>query len=290
MKNKKLELYITFGLPLLITLTIAIFSFLSKHDIVINKIKPVQHTNVNIDNIIFSNRIKTLNRKSTTLFILCFSSILLINFWANERFLKNKYLSKFLDIWLKLSYAIVAAFIFYFINIHWVTEDKKAKTFRFINNRTHELHSEIRRTITSLVDLSKTNIKIPDSKISQNEMQKICKNINPQKGIFFRKTHPNLYHYLDFRKKKIKSIIHEILNLNAPIDSEYLQQLSFIDEILSRKDFEYMYNQDDICFLSGDLIDIFNHSIESRKIMLKNYSVYSQEYHHYARESRRKQE
>ena len=132
---------------------------------------------------------------------------------------------------MKLCYSFCAATIFYFFNQHLPKEERKVKAYRFINNKVSELYHE-----TSLL-LRNLNIDTRDKlkEISIETVTLACLNINPQNPLLSKDESvtrfADWFEYLNYKSKRIKEIIRDLILLNESIDSELMEQLLTIEDI-----------------------------------------------------------
>lgn len=215
-------------------------------------------------------------RKTLKLFFfISLSSVLLIEF-----FLKNISAPLILitlgGIYLKLCYSMITSLLFLFINIQIPKEQKKLKSFVFVNNRITILY----RHLGFLVTLLKLqNVQSP----SRDDFKNASSNINPNSKVetFIGTTYETWQDFITFLGDETNRTLHDLLPLNENIDTDILESLFAIENLfhtlsLTRKDI--FKTKEGWEFVSGFFYDINLYSL--RLIVLTNakYKFTSRQY------------
>ena len=133
--------------------------------------------------------IKTLRKDLKYIFIMSLAYILLYNFLFVKvnSFFNGAHI--FGDIFLKISFSLLATIIFYMINIHIPATNSKIKIFLFLSNKIHFLCNVQTSLIRSVEVNSERNF---DKDLKHNEHQifiidnidDFCSKLNPNKLTF----------------------------------------------------------------------------------------------------------
>jgi hypothetical protein len=238
--------------------------------------------------LVLKNRIGTLKKYIFYPALLCFFSILAIELFLNHIPAKSKFQYDLGQIYLKLCYSFTSAFLFYFLVVHLPKEKKKTKVYRFINNKTHQIGSEIGNFILTVSEVSK--VQIDREKSTESVYEDAFKKINPKVGfdspVEFDSHFDNWKEYLFFKSERIKSMISDLLSLNESIDAEFLEILTLIEDDLSMHitwQMRGLAYQPNLVHISDAVFEMVKNSNDLKLILRKKYGRYAAEYHAGAR-------
>lgn len=181
------------------------------------------------------HRIKTLRKDLKILFIIAFSSILLIDLWLINIPELFKGAAALGGIYYKICLAYITAFIFYFINVHLQAERTKVKTYKYINNKSAKINRLCNTLISSLRDSCgvPSNIKFSSK---ENEIAILCDFINPQQSFIFGGWYNRFFDHwfagFDFIFKENRELTRDLLFVRESLHSDIVEILTDIDDCI----------------------------------------------------------
>lgn len=184
------------------------------------------------------NRIASIKKYLLTLLLMAIIIIAIVDFEIISFSVTNRFVCQSLTLSVKLSYAYLSSFIFYFIVIHLPSENRKVRVYRQINNKIISIDKELQEINFLILDntkyehrIQKHHFRITD--LSKKNFIEYAKQTNPQKPP--NVTSPyyppfrNWYDFLTFKKENIQNMIKDILLLEKSIDNEVLGLLIDVD-------------------------------------------------------------
>ena len=133
------------------------------------------------------------------------------------------------DVWLKLTYSLCAAIIFYFINQHLPRQKRKLKSIPFLSAKLIGIHSEV---VLLIQTLSKDFVEQGFSKLTREWVREACLKINPQLPVISNESSlpfNNWFEYFNYKAKRIKALINDLLPLEDIIEPQLMAVIYFID-------------------------------------------------------------
>jgi len=219
------------------------------------------------------NRFLAVREEVRRVFIFSVISVFFIEIFLNKIPACNQLFYDLGQIFLKLCYSFTGAFIIYYINIHIPKENRKVKTFRFINNKVLLIVDEIRLLVSTIVGKSLSLEEVENK--TEQEYKDACVLINPANKVpsSLESYQPfeSWYTYLYYKQKIIKNIIGEIMVLNDLVDPSILQHITFIDDIIDRSfSFERKrYSNPDLEFISLAIHELVEESVKMANSLQK---------------------
>jgi hypothetical protein len=185
---------------------------------------------------IFWSRLYSVKKEIGITATSAFISILLIELCLNKIPPYNIWIYDLGQVYLRLSYSFFSAFIFYFLGVHLPKERRKAKAFIILNNKTKFIRLHINSLLVSMFTQFDKDVRT--KRLSNVEIQNLCKKINPRNSFTTTSgaivTFDNYYLFINFMNKKIKTLISDVISLGDVVDNDLLQNLSYIDDILTK--------------------------------------------------------
>lgn len=226
-------------------------------------------------------RVKSLYKPIRNVFMIATLSILSIELIGKKYNAINHSFYVLGDIYLKLCYSITAAIIFYFINQHLPREKRKLKSLLFLNNKIHNIHFEFKYLLLSV---SEKLEEIRFSEISRDEFKIYFEIINPNHVINAKHDghFKDWYDYINYKSLKIKAATNDLLPLNDIIDSEVMQYIYAIDNIVSGITMNLgkkRFGNTDLTLWSHDLFHLGVELEELIRVFSKKYNELLREHH-----------
>ena len=175
------------------------------------------------------------------------------------------------DIWLKLCYSLCAAIIFYFINQHLPRQKRKLKSIPFLSAKLAGIHFEV---VLLIQTLSKDFTEQEFSKLTREWVKEACLKINPQFPVISNESaipFNNWFEYFNYKAKRIKALINDLLPLEDIIEPKLMAVIYFIDQevcgVTSLNVDRRRISNTDLSYYSGhiwSLIADSEHAIRSR--------------------------
>lgn len=232
-------------------------------------------------------RLVTVKKNLLILFAITSISVLLRDFWLihkTEWFPKAATVG---DIYYKLCLSFIAAFIFYFINIHLPAEKLKVKMFRYISNKTSQICNLETGLIVSIQIYSNIDRSAFNDVYSllEQETDECCKIINPNDQ-FMLYTHikipfNNWFEGFNYIYHESKKTIDDLLQIKECLDSNYLEILTTIEDCLGKINLSKggSLANTNLEFYSNDIKEYTRLCDKLSKYKRKNYIYYEREYH-----------
>lgn len=231
-------------------------------------------------------RIKTVRQDLFYLFLLAFCSIFLLEFWLFNIPEPKAFTvaSELGEIYYKICFAYITAFIFYFLNVHLQSHKSKVKTFSYIENKIRKLHSCRLNLIIALrnaVGEPHKDYNLP----SKEEINIMCKKIIPYNPLVYGQlnlTYTDWYEFFKFLDDETSENIKDLLILKDNLDSEIIRLLTNLDSCV-----ESRLNLTKGLPLGNESLETFSGDIYKYCVIVnelisyldKNYSVYKKEYY-----------
>ena len=182
----------------------------------------------------FIKNITSLRFDLAIIFIVAISSIILIEFWLINipEFFSGG--AKIGQIILRLCFAYVSAFIFYFLVVHLKSQKDKENLYNYISNKTLMVIGHAKSLIISSAKAANVSLKVdyPD----KTELNAICKAINPNSKapLLLDKlgNYANWIQYFDHYKRQSNDAIDKILSKMQYLDSELVYKLANIEDCI----------------------------------------------------------
>ena len=221
------------------------------------------------------NRIISLN-KTVLLFFIFFSlSVLIIEFILKEYHAYNINTYKIGVIYLNISYSFVSATFFYFIIVHLPNEDRKSKSYRYINNKSMLIVNEIESLVRNI-----TNEKNMNS-LTIEQLRESCESIRVNKQVIYKNTlFVNWFDFFEFKKERIKKLIGELFLINDVLSNNLIRSLTLIDDVItSHLDFSKISKKDEVSLesYSYELYELKENSDKLLKVLRNGYKKYFNE-------------
>src|SRR5690606_3420985 len=133
----------------------------------------------------FFNRILTVRKELNYLLLICVISISLYEFWLikiPEFWPGLNVLGNYLN---KICIAYITSYIFFFVNVHIESYKMKVRTFRYMWNKIHAIHSISIDLILSVKraagepNTGPNNYQIP----AKDALETFCNNIDPRQPV-----------------------------------------------------------------------------------------------------------
>src|SRR5690606_23634509 len=195
---------------------------------------------------------------------------------------------------IKLCYSYISAFIFYFLVVHITKENKKAKVYRQLNNKILLIESDLFEIIITILDSSnyqynnlngRINFKFKDLK--EKDFIEACKRINPLSPVStkYLTYHPKFndwYEYLTFKSEKISKIVNDIFLLNESLDTNLIDQLTYVDDEISKLNYNRIkFGNKDLSVISTQILQTYYQNDELYNAFSKTYIYYKSEYKYF---------
>jgi hypothetical protein len=236
-----------------------------------------------------------LRREIRLLLILSIISILSIEFFLNETYPLYHFQYYFGVFILKLSYSYLSAFIFYYLIVYSPRERKRVRTYRYLYNKIHAIYELKDDLLLAFFREINPEIKDYPHKIEYSDIKEICKQINPKLPITLNVTEfatfKNHYEFINFKTRKIKTLISELIILNEILDENILHGLTNInDAITNHLTFDInIYSNEEMGYLSNGLYILHFESDEMINYFFKNYDFrYEFEYNKFENQKNQK--
>jgi hypothetical protein len=202
------------------------------------------------------NRITFLKKEIAIPALVCFVSILAIEFIFSNTPAKHKWQSEFGQVYLKFCYSYCSAFIFYYIVIYTPRERRKINLWIVLNNKTKYIDREIGYLFDEISKASSVKIDLQNPKeVTEDIMKEALGKIKPFHPLTvnemgFVKSYANWYDYLYNKRDTIRRYILEIAIHADIVDAELLGYLTIIENSfqLIRKD--HSIGGSDLTYLS----------------------------------------
>lgn len=234
---------------------------------------------------VVSNRISSLRPFLLVLLLLAILSIVFLGILTIKLPCINPFYSGFINFSLRLSYAYISAFVFYFLVVHLPAENKKVAAYRQLNNKIIVLDEELSQIIYLILDnvnyeykTQKGHFSISD--ISMKEFKQYCSYTNSQKPPnleFYNHSFPSWYEFLNYKSTKIKRLIDDLLILNNIIDVEVLRLLLYVEDEVGKLYSDVRYANTTLEVHSHTLYKASFNSEYLIKTFFKRYRKYSRE-------------
>lgn len=243
--------------------------------------------------LIISSRFKNVRKELFITFVICITSIFILDFWLkniNEIFSGA---AKLGDIYYKLCLSYISAFVFYFVNIHINNERLKTKMFLYINNKIADLVNMNQSLISSIIRRSEP--EVTNYQPDFETLRQYCLRINPHKpaillneNIMFK----DWFEALNYVHKKSKRAIDDLINIKEAITSDVLELLSRVDDCL-----ENHVNISKGRTIGNQDMEVYSHGIydytklvyKLHKVMREKYKYHEKEHHEKARRANLKE-
>jgi hypothetical protein len=192
------------------------------------------------------------------------------------------------DIYLKVCYSIFASSVFYYINQHLPKDEKRVKTFSFVRDKVKRIQREVDLIVTALgMDIhgprleSSSNVR---NEIPLKDFLTACQRIHPKSSInTFEaiEVYPNWYVYSISKGKKINGLIKDLVVLNESLDSDLLENLLRIEEIVTRGIFEptVPLENEDLTYWAHEFYWLYMNDRKCTKLFQEKYSKYRAEFY-----------
>lgn len=186
---------------------------------------------------VFINRIITLRKSLLVILFLFLLTIIFIEFWLIDIPASSDFFYHLGQFSLKISYAYVAAFLFYFLTVHIPKEKKRSKSYLYLNNRLVQISKNLNDIIVTILMSSNykfknhyLNFKIVE--IKKEVFLEECKKIDPLKKVtvFYSRSFIDWFEYLTFEGKNIKKRINELFIFNDSLNGEILERLTLLSD------------------------------------------------------------
>lgn len=222
------------------------------------------------------------------LLILSIISIISIEFFLNKTYPLYQFQYDFGVIYLKLCYSYLSAFIFYYLVVYSPKERKRVRIHRYLNNKIHAIYTLKDDILLTFFREINPEIKNFPYKLEYTDIKEICKQINPKLPITLNDTEfatfKNHYEFINFKTKKIKILISELIILNEILDENILHGLTNInDAITNFLTFDInIYANEEMGYLSNGLYILHFESEEMVNYFFEKYDLrYEFEYNKY---------
>lgn len=238
-------------------------------------------------------RFQSLRKELRYLFILTFTSVILSQLIFENIEAMNSFQYNFGVIYIKLCYSYISAFIFYYLVVYAPKERKRAKAFRFINNKIHRVNNMINGVLTVIIHETDDTIKSFE-KLKLSEFNDYCSKIDASKKVYFHNTatvlHNNYYEFLEYKMSILKTEVQQLMVLNELISDDMFLNLNNMNDILSQMFDDYkLFVGKDLTRYSHSLFDLNFERMELWENFQNNYRTkYDFEYHHNERKRNKK--
>jgi hypothetical protein len=181
----------------------------------------------------FIKNVRSLRRDISIVFLISFSSILLINFWLINIPELFKGGEKLGQIVYGLSFAYVSAFIFYFLVVHIKNQNDKENLYSYISEKTRTVIAQAKSLISESAKIAKIELK--DSYPDESELKTICEAINIysnapcvtyDRGIVYLEW----MQYFDLFRTRSNDATNKILSKLQFLDSELVYKVAKIED------------------------------------------------------------
>ena len=181
------------------------------------------------------NRLATIRTDVLVAFIIATAIILVTELWLYKYPAFNEQFYKTGQIFIKLSYSYVSAFIFFFLVVHLPKENKKINTYRIISVKIGEMGRFLVNILFQMeqatgdtlqgmdfdkITLTKTLVKI--------KSHTPVSSLTPMNVVF-----NDWYDFVQHNGEEIKRLTTEIFLFNETLDNEVLELVGQIDRIVS---------------------------------------------------------
>jgi hypothetical protein len=222
------------------------------------------------------------------LFVVSFVGIIVIEFWFNKYYPIYPFQYDFGNVFLKLCYSYVSAFVFYFLIVYSPKERKRVKSFRFVNNKINRINNLIQGVIIVIFKASDPTIeKLSETNFS--EFQKYFDKVNPVTSVEFHETgiilHKTYYEFLNYKMKILESNVQQLILINDLLNDELFLNLVNMNDIISKMFPDYKIGTEKSLIMYSHSFYELNFE---RKELIKNFRKdfhpkYSFIYHYYER-------
>jgi hypothetical protein len=214
-------------------------------------------------------------------------SVLLVELVLSDIPAPSHFLYKLGQVYLKLCYSYVSAFIFYLLAVHWHKETRRVRTFRLLNNAVYRISGRLSNDLLSglygriLTPEERENLALAD-------LELVCNTITPQSpgpALIFAMYLPYCQNYGQFIQLmciRFKSEVNDLLPLSENIDAKVLESLANILAVLSDdlNPATHAMHNPNLGHASHGLYELNNEMIKLRKRFDASHKKYAPEYHY----------
>lgn len=220
-------------------------------------------------------------------------SVLIVELVLSDIPAPSHFLYKLGQVYLKLCYSYVSAFIFYLLAVHWPKETRRVRTFRLLNNTVIRISERLSNDLLSglygrrLTPEERENLTLAD-------LERVCSAITPHSAgpaPIFAMDLPYCQNYGQFvqlMRARFKSEINDLLPLSENIDAKVLESLANILAVLT--DFlrpsTYAMHNPDLGPAGHGLYELNNEMVKLRKRFETSHKKYAPEYQYTVRKER----
>ena len=194
---------------------------------------------------LFLLRIKTLPATIRNTFLTAFVSVIIIELLFKRFSAPNHTFFSIGDIYLKISYSLCAATIFYFINQHLPKEKRKVKALPLQSAAIVTIHNEVIELVSTLgIELPFQNF----TTLTRQMVVEACEKINPLSIVNAKESaipFPDWWKYFEYKSERILKNTQDLLPLYDLFDSEFMGIIFIIHNLVkdnlkaSKKKFGY---------------------------------------------------
>lgn len=224
--------------------------------------------------------LKTLRKDITFLFFICVTTIIGIDFWLKNipEFFNGG--AKIGDIIYKLCLSYISAFIFYFLVVHIKAQKDKANLYQYVEKKVYMVIGSCWGLITELAKAA--NITVSDKYPTSDELEIICKNINPKSNAPLLLININRYanwiEYFDHQKQRSNDATEKIFLKMPFLDTKLVNILAKIEDCSQFMMLKHIlvmpFSNTDLTSFQKSLADYFNLVKELEKYADKKLKDY----------------
>lgn len=167
--------------------------------------------------------------------MIAISIVFLTELWLYKFPAYNEMTYKTGQIFIKLSYSYVSAFIFYFLVVHLPREKKKVNSYRIISIKIGEISRFLSYVLFAIEQT--TGDKLQDTDFDKASLIKILRKIeshNPVTSVEpINIVYKDWYDFIQYNGEEIKRLTGEIFLFNETLDNELIELVGQIDKIVS---------------------------------------------------------
>ena len=219
-------------------------------------------------------RFITLNKTIKWGFGIAMTYVIIYEFVLKQTNAPYYFFVAFGEIFIRLSYSILSATIFYFFVQHLPKEKKKMRTFRYVHNKIQAIHHKLVKEI-----LESVNVISPDDifKLDEVYISSQVEHFHPfEEFTEASQTYNNWYQYYDLKIESILKNLHDLITINESIDLDVLAAImDFEDEITIRNGRPKPQNLNE---WSGYLLSLYKSSKKAYDLVWVKYGIFWTEY------------
>lgn len=229
---------------------------------------------------IFLLRIKTFPAVIRNTFLVGFLSVVIIELLLKRCPAPNHTFFSIGDIYLKISYSLCAATIFYFINQHLPKEKRKVKAVPLLSSALFSIHIEVILLVRALgIELPSQNF----TTLTRKMLDEACDKINPLSIVSTKESatpFTDWWEYFEYKSERILKHTQDLLPLYDLLDSDLMGIIFLIQNIVQNdlKVGKRKFGNPTMSAWSGDIWRLAVDSEHAIKNRGKNYKYYEIEY------------